>query len=140
MRMTIIASAAAAIVAGAGCLNSTGPDPSQRTSAVVTGQVTRPDGTTPVGGPAIIVQLLSAVSGGSATLLATGSVIGTDNGRFLILFLLTDPAQTGSATISVTPPPGTGLAPFDTSAIPVKIFKGESPAESTYVQLALRLR
>jgi hypothetical protein len=137
MRAAALATLVGAMAAG-GCLNSTGPN-GERTSAVVTGQVTRNDGT-PVGGPLVTVQLLGAQSGGSAPLLGTGVVTGADNGRFLILFLLNSPVQTGSAIINVTPAPGQGLLPFDTAGIPVKILPGEIPAESTYVQMALRNR
>lgn len=129
----------AATAAIAACLSTTGTN-TERTSAVVTGQVTGPDGTTPVGGPLIAVQLLSAQTGNSAQLLGTGVVTGADDGRFLILFLLNSPAQTGSAIISVTPAPGQGLLPFDTAGIPVKILPGERPAESTYVQMTLKAR
>ncbi len=123
----------------AACLSSTGPN-TTRTSAVVTGQITRPDGVTPVGGPLVTVQLLGARVGNSAPLLGTGLVTGSDQGRFLILFLLNAEIQTGSAIINVNPAPGQGLLPFDTAGIPVKIMLGEQPAESSYVQMSLRAR
>ena len=139
MRLILVAGAVALSLTGAACLSTTGPN-AERTSAVVTGQVVRPDGTTPVGGSAIVVQLLGARTGNSAPLLRTGVVTGADNGRFLILFLLNSPVQTGSAIINVSPAPGQGLLPFDTAGIPVKILLGETPAESTYVQMVLKAR
>ncbi len=139
MRWTFAGLLIAAIAGSAACLSTVGPN-TERTSAVVTGQVTRPDAVTPVGGPLITVQLLGAQTGNSAQLLGTGVVTGADNGRFLILFLLNSPVQTGSAIINVSPAPGQGLQPFDTSGIPVKIMLGEAPAESTYVQMALKAR
>jgi hypothetical protein len=139
MRKTLVGGLIGAMTATAACLSTTGPN-TERTSAVVTGQVTRPDGTTPVGGPLITVQLLGGQTGNSAQLLGTGVVTGADNGRFLILFLLNSPVQTGSAIINVSPAPGQGLLPFDTAGIPVKILPGEQPAESTYVQMSLKAR
>ncbi|MBL8985231.1 MAG: hypothetical protein JNJ80_03105 [Gemmatimonadetes bacterium] len=130
----------AAVAAGSACLSTTGIDPSKETIAVVTGQVTRQDGSA-VGGPLVSVELLSAVSNGSAKLLSQATVIGDTNGRFLFLFLLTgEVAQTGSANLVVTPPIGSSLAPFDTVGIPVKIVQGRNPTDTTYVQMALSPR
>lgn len=130
----------AVAVVGAGCLNTTGPGSGDRTSAVVTGQVTRSNGTTAVGGAAVAIQLLTKPVGGTQRFLAQGSVLADDNGRFLILFLLREPVGPGEANISVTPAPGTGLLARDTNAIAVKILTGEIPAESTYVQIPLQAR
>jgi hypothetical protein len=139
MRRSLIGGLVVVLGGSVACLSTVGPS-GPTTSAVVTGQVVRPDGTTPVGGPIITIQLLGAASGNSARLLATGVVTGADNGRFLFLFLLKEPVQTGSAIINVNPAPGQGLQPSDTAGIPVKIMLGEQPAESTYVQIALRNR
>ncbi len=140
MRWTAAAGLALAAVVGSGCLSTTGIDSSKETIAVVTGQVTRQDGSA-VGGPLVTVELLSAVTNGSAKLLSQATVIGDDNGRFLFLFLLTgeDP-QTGTASLAVTPPIGSGLAPFDTLGIPVKLVQGRNPTDSTYVQMVLQPR
>jgi hypothetical protein len=136
---TTVLVVAAAMTIGWGCL-STGPDPGQLASAVVTGRIVRPDGVTGVGGPLIDGQLISAVNGGSANLIATLSTLGTDNGQFTFHFKGYASPQTGSVIISVTPAPGQGLVGLDTSGIPVRIFQGDTPAESTYVQIMLKNR
>lgn len=138
IRRSMVAAGLAA-VSGWGCLG-TGPDPGQVASAVVTGQIVRPDGVTPVGGPAISGQLLSAQVGGSATLIATLSTLGTDQGRFLFHFRGYAAPQTGSVVLSIIPAPGQGLIGLDTAGIAVRIFQGDTPAESTYVQITLKNR
>lgn len=123
----------------AGCLG-TAPDPGDLTSAVVTGQVVRPDGVTPVGGPQVTAQLLSAINGGSATLIATLTTLASDEGRFTLLFRTYEPVQTGSVIVSVIPAPGQGLVGRDTTGIPVRIQAGEIPTDTTYVQIQLQAR
>jgi|GEM_PF-6840064 len=140
MRGTRMAVGLAVAVVGAGCLNTTGPGSNERTSAAVSGQVTRADGVTGVGGSAVTIQLLTAPAGGTQRFLVQGNVLADDNGRFLILFLLREPIGNAEANIAVTPAPGTGLLPRDTNAIAVKILPGEIPAESTHVQIPLQAR
>ena len=140
MSKKTMSSIVVAALVGAGCLSTTGPNNGERTSAVVTGQVTRQDGTTGVGGALVAVQLLSAPVGGSQRFIAQGSVLADDQGRFLILFLLQEPVGLGEANLSATPAPGTGLLARDTSGLVVRISAGNAPAESTFVQIALQPR
>ena len=122
------------------CLTAVAPDPGTETIAAVAGRVVRADGTG-VGGPVVAIQLLTEVSGGSARLISSGSVLGADDGRFLFVFLLRGfPPQTGTATISVTAPPGSGLLGRDTSGIPVKMIQGRLATDTAFVQMALRPR
>jgi hypothetical protein len=131
---------ALAVLAGAGCLSTTAPNNGDRTSAAVTGQVTRMDGVTGVGGALVAVQLLSEPVGGTQRFIAQGSVIADNSGRFLILFLLREPTGPARANLTATPAPGTGLLGRDTTAVAVKILLGDAPAESTHVQISLQPR
>ena len=121
------------------CLGTTGPA-TVPTYAVVTGQIFRPDGTTPVPDPAISIQLLSATVNGTSTLIGSGSLNGDSLGRFAFPFRTGAPVQVGSATMTVTPRPGLGLVGRDTSGIPVRILPTDPPTESTFVRLTLRAR
>lgn len=126
------------LVGALGCF----PEPTvvDANSAAVTGQVVRPDGASPVPGALVTVQLISAVSNGQADLIGTSSGLTNEQGRFTAPFLTGYPVQTGSAQINVTPAPGQGLLVFDTAGIAVKILRGETPAESAYVQIQMKPR
>ena len=140
MRLKTLAGVAALAVAATGCLETVAPDTSKQTIAAISGQVTRQDGSG-VNSPVVTISLLSAVTGGSARLLNQGSLIADENGRFLFLFLQNgeDP-QTGSALIEVTPPIASGLLPFDTTGVPVKIVAGRTATDTAYVQMLLQPR
>lgn len=140
MRTALKLGMAVALVATGACLSVPPTDPSKETIAAVAGRVVRADGTG-VGGPLVSVQLLSQASGGSAQIISSSSVIGADDGRFLFIFLVSGfSAQTGSASISVTAPIGSGLLGRDTSGIPVKLIQGGLATDTAYVQMVLAPR
>ena len=140
--MRVRGMALAALALGvAGCIGASTVDNSKQASAIVMGQVLKPDGVTPIGGPIVVAQLLGPAVNGVSQLLSQGSYVGDDNGRFLFLFLMNgvDP-QNGTVNLSVTAPIASGFLSKDTLSIPVRIANGWTPTDTTYVQIKLQAR
>lgn len=124
-----------------GCLSTETTDPTKLSSAAVMGQVVKPDGITGVSGPVVSIQLLTKPVNNTAQLISQSAVTADANGRFLFIFLLNgiDP-QDAIANLAVTAPIGSGFLNADTVAIPVKIIRGQSPSDTSFVQFTLKPR
>jgi len=122
---------------GTGCIASAAPNPEDFVSGVVEGQVTRGDGS-PVGGPLVLVSLLSAPQGGQVFLLAQTQLLATDQGRFQATFLVEADPQTATTAIHVERPIASGLRSLDTTGIAVNLGRPFPPRDTTFVQLTLR--
>jgi hypothetical protein len=137
MRSLTLCWLAAVTGTSAGCLSTEAPNTDDYIAGVVEGQVTRTDGS-PVGGPFVVVSLLSAPQGGSVLVLAQTQVLASDQGRFSVTFLVPGQPQQGSTAIHVERPIGSGLLSRDTMGIAVVLGRDFPPRDTTHVQIALR--
>jgi hypothetical protein len=127
-------------LAASGCLSTTGPNSGKQAATAITGLVKRADGS-PVSGPLVTVQLTTKPAGGTAQLIAQANVIAADDGNFLFVFLLNGyDAQDGVVNLTVTPPIGTPLLPFDSAGIPVKLVAGALATDTAFVFVTMQPR
>lgn len=140
MRRVMMAGFLVLVGTGTACLGTSTVDSSKVASAAVTGQITKAGGVG-VAGSIVSIQLTGPVVNGSAPLLSQLTLTTDSEGRYLFLFILTgqDPGI-GGATLAVTPPIGSGLAPRDTTDIPVTLVQGQSPTDTSYVNIELNPR
>ena len=119
------------------CIESTLPAPSDFVSGAVEGQVV--DGTgAVVPNPSVAITLVTQPVAGSSRQLGHVNFIAGDQGRFIIVFQVGDEEeQTALAAVTVTPPPGRGLASADTLGIPVRLWRGTTPQDSAFVVVTL---
>lgn len=136
--MRYIASLLVAIVA-AGCIGDTTVQVADGVAGAVQGQVLDQDGT-PVVGPGVSVNLLSAPVNNQSRLLGTASFAANEQGRFAVGFVVDEEPQDALLVISITPPPGTGLNGKDSTGIVVKLERRNPPIDTTYVELRLTPR
>ncbi len=133
--------ATALVSALGGCLGwSNSNEPVEQVSGAVAGQVTGPGGEA-VRGPAVTVVVLTQPVNGQSSVLQQGTVIGDENGRYALGFVIDrQPPQTAVLLVSVLPPPATGLASRDTLGIPMRLDRGYPPRDTTFVQIRLPVR
>jgi len=141
VRINLLATTSVAVaLVAAGCISSTAPDPANQVHTAIRGFIVDQNGDG-VGAPIVSISIISAPSGGTAKLLSSTQLLPDDAGRFVVTFTINDEVpQTGYASLSVTPAPGTGLAARDTSGIPVQLTRGFPPSDTTVVTIALQPR
>jgi hypothetical protein len=127
------------LVAGA-CIESTLPTADEFVTGAVEGHIVDASGAA-VPNPTVAITLITQPVSGTSRQLGQVNFIAGELGRFIILFQVGDePEQTALAAVTVTPPPGRGLASADTVGIPVRLWRGTVPQDSAFVVVTLPAR
>ena len=130
---------AVACLGSAGCL-STDPGSTQAVTGVLTGRITKTDGTG-VGFATLGVQLETVPVNGVAQILTSGALQAAADGSYVVNFLVYDqPEQPARVRLSITPPIGSQLLALDTADIPINLHDVSPPTDTAWVFVELQPR